>query len=124
MNQPLHSDDGLPAMLAARLTELEQSAGQAARLMRAIANEKRLILLCHMIEGERTVGELSHLVRLSQSAVSQHLARLRADDLVHVRRVSQAAYYSLACGKVGRVIESLHDVYCSADAMVTDKAPG
>ena len=106
-----------------RLLEMDRSAGHAARLIRAIANEKRLILLCHMVQGEHTVGELSRLVQLSQSAVSQHLARLRADNLVNVRRESQTAYYSLACSKVGRVIETLHGVYCDPAAATAGEVP-
>ncbi len=109
----MHTDlSGDAGAASARLMDLQCSAAEAARLMRAMANEKRLILLCHIYGGERTVGELSGLVGLSQSAVSQHLARLRADDLVRVRRQSQTAFYSLACEKVARVIGTLHQVYC------------
>lgn len=87
-------------------------AGDAARLLRALANDKRLVMLCLLVEGERSVGELNARVELSQSALSQHLALLRADGLVNTRREAQTIYYSLADGPAQRIIETLHSVYC------------
>ena len=87
-------------------------AGDAAHLLKALANEKRLIMLCLLADGERSVGELNAELDLSQSALSQHLAVLRADGLVETRRDAQTIYYVLAAGPAQRIIETLHDIYC------------
>lgn len=87
-------------------------AGDAAKLLKALANEKRLMVLCLLVEGERSVGELNAELDLSQSALSQHLAVLRADGLVVTRREAQTIYYSLAKGPAQRIIETLHGIYC------------
>jgi DNA-binding transcriptional ArsR family regulator len=89
-------------------------AGDAAQLLRALANDKRLMLLCLLVEGEHTVSELNAKVALSQSALSQHLAVLRNDGLVTTRREAQAIYYALADGPAQRIIETLHGIYCGA----------
>jgi DNA-binding transcriptional ArsR family regulator len=94
------------------LMALGRTAGKAADLLRALANEHRLLILCQLAGGERGVGAIVAAVALSQSAVSQHLARLRADGLVATRREGQAIFYSLASGEVRRVIATLHDIYC------------
>lgn len=91
---------------------MRRHAGEAARLMKALGNEKRLQLLCLLVEGERSVGELNARLDLSQSALSQHLALLREDGLVHARREAQTVYYSLAPGPAHRVLDTLHAVYC------------
>lgn len=90
-------------------------AGDAARLLRALANDKRLMLLCLLFGGERSVSELNARVDLSQSALSQHLAVLRNDGLVNTRRDGQTILYALADGPALRVIETLHGIYCGAD---------
>lgn len=95
--------------------ELREHASDAANLMKALGNEVRLLVLCSLAEGEHSVGELNQLVPLSQSALSQQLARLRRDGLVKTRRESQTIYYSLAEGPAERLIRLLHDIYCSAD---------
>ena len=87
-------------------------AADASRLLKALANEKRLMLLCLLVEGERSVGELNARVDLSQSALSQHLAVLREDGLVTTRREAQTIYYTVSPGPTQRVIQTLHDVYC------------
>lgn len=91
---------------------MRQHAGDAARLLKALGNEKRLQLLCLLVEGERSVGELNTRLDLSQSALSQHLALLRQDGLVTSRREAQAVYYDLAKGPATRIIATLHDIYC------------
>ncbi len=78
--------------------------GEAARLLKALANEKRLLLLCKLVEGERSVSELNASVDRSQSALSQHLAVLRSDKLVSTRREAQTIYYSLAPGPAQQVL--------------------
>jgi len=87
-------------------------AADAARLLKVLANDKRLMLLCLLVEREHSVGELNARVALSQSALSQHLAVLREDGLVSTRREAQTIYYSLAAGPAQQVIATLHDLYC------------
>lgn len=87
-------------------------AGDAARLLKALANEKRLQVLCLLAEGERSVGELNARLDLSQPALSQHLALLREDGLVQTRREAQTILYSLAPGPVQRILRTLHAIYC------------
>lgn len=91
---------------------MREHAADATRLLKALANEKRLMLLCLLVEGERSVGELNARVELSQSALSQHLAVLREDGLVTTRREAQTIYYAVAPGPAQQVIATLHDVYC------------
>ncbi|MFP5514664.1 MAG: ArsR/SmtB family transcription factor [Alphaproteobacteria bacterium] len=86
----------------------------AAKLMKALSNEARLLILCELGQGERSVGQLGAIVGLSQSALSQHLARLRADGLVRTRRRSQTIFYSIASREVTAVIEVLADLFCRA----------
>lgn len=88
-------------------------AEEAAALMKALGNESRLMILCSLAEGECSVGELNQRVPLSQSALSQQLARLRKVGLVTTRRESQTIYYSLLPGPVENVIQTLHDTYCN-----------
>ncbi len=99
-----------------RLTDPEKMrrhAGEAARLMKAVGNENRLMVLCALVDGEQTVTELLDRVDLSQSALSQHLAVLRREELVSTRRESQSIYYSLSSSTAGKLIEFLHKTYCS-----------
>jgi len=91
---------------------MREHAGDAAQMLKALANENRLMLLCTLSEGELSVGQLNEQVDLSQSALSQHLAVLRRDGLVATRRESQTIYYSLAEGPAGKIIKLLHDTYC------------
>lgn len=91
---------------------LRTHAADASRLLKALANEKRLVLLCLLSEGEASVGELNARIDLSQSALSQHLALLREDGLVETRRDAQTIFYSLADGPARRVIDTLHAIYC------------
>jgi len=98
------------------LAALERAAGRAAALLRALGNEHRLLILCQLAAGERPVGDLVEAVGLSQSAVSQHLARLRADGVVATRRHAQTIFYSLASDGVRRVIATLYEIYCPGAA--------
>lgn len=97
---------------------MRRHAGDAARLLKALGNEKRLQLLCLLVEGERSVGELNTRLDLSQSALSQHLALLRGDGLVETRREAQTVYYSLAPGPAQRLLETLHGIYCAGERRV------
>ena len=93
-------------------SDMKSHASDAAGLMKALGNESRLMILCVLAEGERSVGDLNTMVPLSQSALSQQLARLRQQKLVTTRRESQTIYYALADGPADRVINLLHDIYC------------
>lgn len=95
---------------------MRDHAGDAAQLLKALANEKRLMILCLLIEAERSVNELNEQLELSQSALSQHLAVLRADGLVRTRREAQSIVYSIAPGPAERILQTLHAVYCGARA--------
>lgn len=95
-------------------SDMELHAADAAGLMKALGNESRLMILCVLAEGERSVSELNTIVPLSQSALSQQLARLRQQGLVKTRRESQTIHYSLADGPADRVINLLHDIYCGS----------
>jgi DNA-binding transcriptional ArsR family regulator len=106
----------LPAQTAVIDAEaMRVHAADAARLLKTLGNEKRLMLLCLLVEGERSVGELNTRLDLSQSALSQHLAVLRTDGLVTTRRDAQTIYYSLAEGPAQRIIDTLHGIYCAVD---------
>jgi len=97
------------------LEEMKEHAGDAAQLLKALANENRLMVLCTLAEGEQSVGQLNERIALSQSALSQHLAVLRRDGLVATRRESQTIWYSLAEGPAAKVIGLLHAMYCDSD---------
>jgi len=93
--------------------QMRRSAPDAAGLMKALGNESRLMILCSLAQGERSVGELNEVVPLSQSALSQQLARLRQQRLVKTRREAQTVIYSLEAGPASQVIHLLHDIYCA-----------
>jgi DNA-binding transcriptional ArsR family regulator len=93
---------------------LVANARNASEFLKALAHESRLIILCSLVEGEKSVGELERLVDLKQSAVSQQLARLRADGLVEARRNGKNIYYSLARSEVGEIINALHRTFCGS----------
>src|ERR1700733_9091692 len=98
---------------AADLKKLARQAGDAAQLLKLLGNEKRLLILCFLsVRGEMTVGELVDVVKLSQSALSQHLARLRADGLVAFRRTSQTLHYRVADPRALQVLQVLKEIYC------------
>jgi ArsR family transcriptional regulator, virulence genes transcriptional regulator len=98
---------------AAALKQLAKQAGEAAQLLKLLGNEKRLLILCFLaVRGEMTVGELVVVVKLSQSALSQHLARLREDGLVTFRRTSQTLHYRVADKRALRVLQVLKEIYC------------
>lgn len=92
------------------LEDLARRAAGAADLMRLLANERRLQILCVLRGGERSVGDLAAAVELSPSALSQHLARLRAEHLVAPRRVAQTVFYRIADADVLRLLETLSEV--------------
>jgi DNA-binding transcriptional ArsR family regulator len=87
-------------------------AGEAAALLKALAHEARLMVLCQLVEGEHSAGALKESSGLSQSALSQHLAKLREEGLVATRREAQKIYYRLADPNVERVLDTLAAIYC------------
>jgi ArsR family transcriptional regulator, virulence genes transcriptional regulator len=101
------------AVTPSDLLHLQDKAADAARLLRLLANEKRLLILCLLIaRGEMDVTSLAEAVDLSQSALSQHLAKLREDGLVAFRRESQTLYYRLEDPRAARVLATLKDIFC------------
>ena len=91
--------------------DLTANANIAAALLSAMANPKRLLILCNLVKGEIPVGALAQEVGLSQSALSQHLSKLRAQRLVKTRRDAQTIYYSSSSEPVLRILEALTDIY-------------
>ncbi|WP_293678052.1 helix-turn-helix transcriptional regulator [uncultured Phenylobacterium sp.] len=102
------------------ITQFEGNAGAAAKLLRALANERRLMILCQLTEGERAVGQLLPLVGLSQSALSQHLAVLREEGIVATRREAQAVWYRIADPAALKVVSTLAEIFCRPDGETND----
>ena len=94
------------------LAALHTRASRVSAVLKAIANEARLLLVCQLAEGEKSVGQLQSCVGLSQSAVSQHLALLREHKLVSTRRRGQSIHYALSSGETAAIIRTLHDQFC------------
>ena len=99
-------------MATADLRAMRKHAGAAAAMLRALSHEARLLVLCELTAGECTAGELVERSRLSQSALSQHLAKLRDEGLVATRREAQSIFYRIADPKTARVLSVLHEIYC------------
>jgi DNA-binding transcriptional ArsR family regulator len=93
----------------------ENDLSQAALILKAISNEKRLLILCALRDGEKNVGELEKVVNLSQSALSQHLARLRRDSIVTTRREAQVIYYSLSCPRTSELLDKVFELLSDSD---------
>jgi ArsR family transcriptional regulator, virulence genes transcriptional regulator len=96
------------------MAELQDNARRAACLLKAMSNASRLVILCQLAEGERSVGELERAVGLSQSGISQHLAVLRRENVVKNRRERQTVYYSLASDEVVALMATLYTVFCAS----------
>jgi DNA-binding transcriptional ArsR family regulator len=107
------SEQVMPEDLA-KMAQLHDMAANACVLLKAMANEWRLMILCQLAEGEKTVSELQSILGLSQSALSQHLAILRREKIVRSRKHAQSVSYSLTGDEATKVMESLHDVFCGA----------
>ncbi len=112
---------------AATLQTIQSNARRASTLLKAMSNQHRLMILCQLVPGEKSVSELERIIGLSQSALSQHLARLRRDQLVRTRRAAQTIFYSLNGEEASAVIETLYGLYCGTTATLTfdnpDQAP-
>jgi DNA-binding transcriptional ArsR family regulator len=99
---------------------MEAAADRATELLKALSNRHRLMIICQLVDGERSVGHLAGGLGLRDSAVSQHLALLRKDGLVAARRDAQTIYYSIASEPARAVLAALYGVYCPAP---TNKKP-
>lgn len=102
-------------LTAHTLDELRDSAAQCCALLKAMAHEDRLLLLCQLTEGEHNVGELEERVGLRQPSLSQHLGVLREEGLVAARREGKYMYYSLAGREVVRIMQTLSELFCAKD---------
>ncbi len=91
---------------------MQQVADEATALLKALANRHRLLLLCQLAQGEKSVGELAGLLQLREAAVSQQLALLRRDGLVTPRRDGQTIFYGLASREAARLLETLYATFC------------
>ena len=100
------------------IQDVERNVEVAVNLLKALSNEKRLMVVCALYRGEKNVGELEKIVGLSQSALSQHLARLRRDGLVNNRRHAQTIYYSLSDKAIEHVLKCLYDIYSPEEVHV------
>ena len=98
---------------------MQAQASKASSLLSAMCNEKRLMLLCQLVDGERSVNELVELLGAPQSTVSQHLALLRREGFVTSRRDAQTHYYALAGDETRAILETLQSLYCEPQAMDT-----
>ncbi len=92
--------------------DMQRHSKDAANLLKSLANQHRLLILCSLVAGELSVGELNEMIPLSQSSLSQHLASLRQGGLVKTRRESQTIYYSLSGDEAIKIIEVLQSIYC------------
>ncbi|MFC3069394.1 ArsR/SmtB family transcription factor [Phenylobacterium soli] len=107
----LPTDTGATLPDPAQLEQLNDRAAQASRMLKLLASEQRLRILCRLGEGEASVNELAHYAGLAQAATSQHLAKLRAEHIVEVRREGQTIYYSLKDPAAVRMIDTLCEIY-------------
>jgi ArsR family transcriptional regulator, virulence genes transcriptional regulator len=95
------------------LETMAQKAQEASEFLKALAHEARLVILCTLAEGEKTVGDLEAILAQRQSTVSQQLARLRLDGLVTTRRDGKNVYYRLANADIHVILDAIHDVFCN-----------
>lgn len=95
------------------LKTMVASADRASDLLKALSNRHRLLIICQLIDGERSVGDLAEFLGLRDSTVSQHLALLRKDGLVASRRHAQTIYYSIASDPARQLLRTLYEVYCA-----------
>ncbi len=99
----------------ATISALEAKAEVISETLAALANPKRLVVLCTLLRGERSVGDLAEIVQLTPAALSQHLGKMRALRMVGTRRHGQTIYYSLASDEVRSILEALYETYCGPD---------
>lgn len=95
------------------LEQMSRSAERASSLMKTLGHRDRLMILCHLAGGEKSVGQIADLLEISQSPLSQHLSRMRKEGLVETRREAQTIYYTLKSGEAGRIVEVLYELFCT-----------
>jgi DNA-binding transcriptional ArsR family regulator len=95
------------------LNQMAQSATRASALMKTLGHKDRLMILCHLAAGEKSVGQIAELLEIPQSPLSQHLSRMRKENLVDTRREAQTIFYSLKSGEASRIVEVLYELYCA-----------
>ncbi len=115
MIEPLDTATALPAVSPA--DPMTRAADAASDLLKSLANRNRLLILCSLVEGERSVGQLAEALGLRDSTVSQHLALLRKDGLVAPRRSGQTIWYSIASPAARKVLAVLYEIYCPAPGL-------
>ncbi len=98
------------------MEQMSEAADRASALMRTLGHKGRLLILCQLASGEKSVGELSENLDIPQSPLSQHLSRMRKEGLVETRRQAQSIYYTLKADEAGKIIECLYNLYCADDA--------
>lgn len=99
------------------IDDMQQNANAAAELLKTLANPTRLMVVCNILKQEHTVGELEKLIGINQSALSQHLSRLRHEGIVSCRREGQNAYYSLQDERSRHIIEALYGIFCGMESI-------
>jgi len=114
---------GLPVfddtLSEAEMDRMVTNATNASNFLKAISHEGRLMILCHLVSGEKSVTELEDLLSARQAAVSQQLSRLRLEGLVVPRREGKTIYYRLADDKPRRVLELVYELFCAKDSEAT-----
>lgn len=103
---------------------LQEKAAQASELLKAMANPSRLLILCQLATGEKSVGELEEVVGLSQSGLSQHLALLRREGIVTTRRDAQFIFYSLASREAAAIMRTLYESFCARASVKVERVTG
>jgi len=97
------------------LEQMAQSADRASALMKTLGHKDRLMILCQLAGGEKSVGQIADLLEISQSPLSQHLSRMRKEGLVDTRREAQTIFYSLKSGEASRIVEVLYELFCAPE---------
>ena len=99
--------------ISSKTMEMHEAATTASSILKTLSHKDRLLILCPLKEGERSVGELAELLNLQQSPLSQHLARMRKEGLVNTRREAQTIYYSICSKEASKLIETVYELYCA-----------
>ena len=104
-------------LIDADLDLMQENAARASSVMKLLSHPHRLMILCQLNQGEMSVGDLAELIGINQSPLSQHLARMRHEDVVQTRRDGQTVYYSLKDGEAARLIGALYEIFCEPAAV-------
>jgi DNA-binding transcriptional ArsR family regulator len=97
------------------MAQMDEAADKASALMKTLGHKGRLLILCQLASGEKSVGQLAESLDIPQSPLSQHLSRMRKEGLVGTRREAQTIFYSLQADEAGKIIECLYGLYCADD---------